>query len=205
MQAKLLRVLQERRVRRIGGSREVVLDARVIATTHQNLDAAAAQGRFRSDLLFRLKVIEIIVPPLRERTGDVPLLAAHFVKLFAARLGKQVRAIAPHVMDALQSYAWPGNIRELENVLESAINLMDDHETVLDHVPDTIIRASSRAPERASARTLEDAERQLLVDTLARHMGSISDAAKELGISRGTVYNKLTAFGIDPKKFRGRT
>jgi sigma-54 dependent transcriptional regulator, acetoin dehydrogenase operon transcriptional activator AcoR len=205
MQAKLLRVLQERRVRRIGAPREVVLDARVIATTHHDLDATAAHGRFRADLLFRLKVIHIEVPPLRERTGDVPLLVEHYLRLFTARLGKQVRGVSPEVMEALQRYAWPGNIRELENVLESEVSLIDPDQTVLDRIPDALARSSARVLPRPGSRTLEEAERELLVEALSRHAGFIPDVARSLGVSRATVYNKLHVYGIDPRKFRNRS
>ncbi|HEY5952627.1 MAG TPA: sigma 54-interacting transcriptional regulator [Kofleriaceae bacterium] len=203
MQAKLLRVLQERRVRRIGGAREIKIDARVIATTHRDLDEAAARGQFRSDLLFRLKVIHISLPALRDRASDIPVLVDHFLQLFAARLGKQVSAVAPAVMAALQRYAWPGNIRELENVLESEVNLIEPDAQVLEHVPDALRRrraVPSKSP--SSAMTLEQAERELLVEALTRHAGSIPEAARALGVVRGTVYNLIRRHGVDPDQYR---
>jgi len=206
MQAKLLRVLQERRVRRIGAAREVAVDARVIATTHRDLDEAVAQGQFRADLLFRIKVIHIQLPSLRERATDIPVLVDHFLELFAARLGKQVRGVAPSVMAALQRYAWPGNIRELENVLESEVNLIDEEATELSRVPDSLRRERTPSGSHIVAKnslTFEDAERALLVQALTRHGGSIPDVARALGISRGTVYNKLHRYGIDPESYRG--
>src|SRR5262249_27216469 len=136
MQAKLLRVLQEKRVHRIGGTREVELNARVIATTNRDLDEEAEKGRFRRELLFRLKVSHIQLPAVRERSSDVPLLVSHYLSLFAARLGKNVRALAPHVMEALMRHHWPGNIRELENVLEAEVNLATEDQVVLDQVPE---------------------------------------------------------------------
>jgi transcriptional regulator with PAS, ATPase and Fis domain len=204
MQAKLLRVLQERRVRRIGAAREVAVDARVIATTNRDLDEAVAQGQFRADLLFRIKVIHIQLPPLRERATDIPVLVDHFLQLFAARLGKQVRGVAPAVMAALQRYGWPGNIRELENVLESEVNLIDADAIELGRVPEAV-RRDRTAPSvvaKASTLTFEEAERALLVQALTRHGGSIPDVARALGISRGTVYNKLHRYGIDPTSYR---
>jgi sigma-54 dependent transcriptional regulator, acetoin dehydrogenase operon transcriptional activator AcoR len=211
MQAKLLRVLQEKRVHRIGGTREVELNARVIATTNRDLDEEAEKGRFRRDLLFRLKVINIQLPALRERSSDVPLLVSHYLSLFAARLGKNVRALAPHVMEAFMRYHWPGNIRELENVLEAEVNLATEDQVVLDQVPEGIRpRASSNGDgvdggaTRGSPRTLEQQEREMLIQALVQHGGSIPDVARQLGISRGTVYNKIRRFQLDPGQYRIR-
>jgi sigma-54 dependent transcriptional regulator, acetoin dehydrogenase operon transcriptional activator AcoR len=210
MQAKLLRVLQEKRVHRIGGTREVELDARVIATTNRDLDEDAAKGRFRRDLLFRLKVINIELPALRDRAGDIPLIVDHYLALFAARLGKSVRAVAPSVMEALVEYPWPGNIRELENVLEAEVNLVADDARVLEQVPDGIRPRRRRRDDddetvnlHLPARTIEENEKQMLVAALQQHRGSVPDVARQLGISRGTVYNKLRRFALDPVRFRG--
>jgi transcriptional regulator with PAS, ATPase and Fis domain len=205
MQAKLLRVLQEKRVHRIGGTREVELNARVIATTNRDLDEDSEKGRFRRDLLFRLKVIHIQLPALRERTSDVPILVSHYLGLFAARLGKNV--LAPHVMESFMRYHWPGNIRELENVLEAEVNLASEEQTVLDQVPEGIRpRPVSDSPVATAAhgapRTLEQSERELLVQALVQTSGSIPDVARQLGISRGTVYNKLRRFALDPDQYR---
>jgi len=207
MQAKLLRVLQEKRVHRIGGTREVELNARVIATTNRDLDEEAEKQRFRRDLLFRLKVIHIQLPSLRERTSDIPLLVSHYLGLFAARLGKSVHALAPHVMEAFMRYHWPGNIRELENVLEAEVNLASEDQTVLDQVPEGIrprpgAERGVDSLTRGVPRTLEQSEKELLVQALAQNGGSIPDVARQLGISRGTVYNKLRRFALDPDQYR---
>jgi len=210
MQAKLLRVLQERRVTRIGGAREVTLDARVIATTNRDLDETVARGHFRSDLLFRLKVIHIPLPPLRERASDVPILVAHFLSLFAARLGKKVRALSPEVMEAFVNYPWPGNIRELENVLEGEVNLVEPDREQLEQIPESLKpRAGAAAAREASAgeavmRTLDEAEKELLTRALTMHGGSIPDVARTLGISRGTVYNMMRRFAVDAGAFRAK-
>jgi transcriptional regulator with PAS, ATPase and Fis domain/tetratricopeptide (TPR) repeat protein len=209
MQAKLLRVLQERRVQRIGGTREVRLDARVIATTNRDLTEDVERGRFRQDLLFRLKVIHIPLPSLHERVEDIPLLATHFLELFATRLGKQLRSIAPEVMRALMDYPWPGNVRELENVLESEVNLVGDDVTTLDQIPEALRhRVRGHAAPRAERGTggvtsIEDAERELLHAALVQHHGRIPDVAQALGVSRGTVYNKMRKYNFDPLQFRG--
>ncbi|HEY3358490.1 MAG TPA: sigma 54-interacting transcriptional regulator [Polyangia bacterium] len=209
MQAKLLRVLQERRVQRIGGTRDIRLDARVIATTNRELGEDVERGRFRQDLFFRLKVIHLPLPPLRDRPEDIPPLATHFLELFSARLGKKLRAISPEVMRALMDYPWPGNVRELENVLESEVNLVDDDLTVLDQVPEAIRARAGRGghPRTTTAASgivtsIEDAERELLRAALVQHRGKIPEVAQALGISRGTVYNKMRKFNIDPLEYR---
>ena len=208
MQAKLLRVLQERRVQRIGGTRDIRLDARVIATTNRDLGEDVERGRFRQDLLFRLKVIHLPLPSLHERPEDIPLLASHFLELFATRLGKKLRAIAPEVMHALIEYPWPGNVRELENVLEGEVNLASDEVIVLDQIPEALrqkgrgrgVTRLERMP--AGVTSIEDAERELLRAALVSHRGRIPEVAQALGVSRGTVYNKMRKFNFDPLEFR---
>jgi len=203
MQAKLLRVLQERRVQRIGGTREIRLDARVIATTNRDLTNDVARGRFRQDLFFRLKVIHIHLPPLRERPEDIPLLVAHFLRVFSTRLGKQIVSVSPEVMQALMEHSWPGNVRELENVLESTINLAPPDATVFDRLPESFQRSQRlQQGTTQSLTSIEDAERELLRAALVAHRGCIPHVARALGVSRGTVYNKMRRFGFDPEDFR---
>jgi DNA-binding NtrC family response regulator len=143
------------------------------------------------------------------------LLVAHYLGLFAARLGKSVRAVAPHVMESFMRYHWPGNIRELENVLEAEVNLASEEQTVLDQVPEGIRPRAGQAIAddlggslgggiMRGGRTLEETEREMLIHALAQHGGSIPDVARQLGISRGTVYNKLRRFALDPGKYRFR-
>ncbi len=222
MQVKLLRVLQEKRLTRVGGMREVRLDARVIATTHRELTSEVERGSFRQDLFYRLKVIAIELPSLRERIGDIPMLVEHFLGLFAARLGKRVRGVTPQVMAALEGYAWPGNIRELEHVLESEINLATDDQLLLDEIPDAIrprarkgpigavgaggadaVEPGRRVVGPADVVSFEAAERELLLAALTQHQGRVPEVARALGVSRGTVYNKLRKFQIDPTDYRG--
>jgi len=209
MQAKLLRVLQEKRVHRIGGTREITLDARVIATTNRELDDSVARGHFRSDLLFRLKVIHIQLPSLRERASDIPVLVEHFLGLFAARLGKSVRTLSGPVMEAFLRYPWPGNIRELENVLEGEVNLAEPQQTELDQIPEGLVvkrgTPAAGVPTFEAGMTIDEAEKELLVQALSRHGGSIPDVAKTLGVSRGTVYNKIRRFALDPAQFRAKS
>jgi transcriptional regulator with PAS, ATPase and Fis domain len=217
MQAKLLRVLQEKRAQRLGGTRELPLNCRVIATTNRDLAEEAERGRFRHDLFFRLRVIHIELPPLRERTDDIPLLVEHFIQLFSARLGKSVHGVTAEVLRVLKDYPWPGNVRELEHVLEGEINLAQAGQELLQEVP-VMIESSTRRPrtrvatasgahEEAAAAgstptSIAEAERQLLLQALATHRGSVPDVAKALGVSRGTVYNKMKKFQIDPTSYR---
>jgi sigma-54 dependent transcriptional regulator, acetoin dehydrogenase operon transcriptional activator AcoR len=215
MQAKLLRVLQERRVQRIGGTRDIKLDARVIATTNRDLTEDVQRGRFRQDLFFRLKVIHIPLPALRERAQDIPLLVEHYLQLFAVRLGKKVGGVSAEVMEAFLSYSWPGNIRELENVLEGEVNLCPPSNELLDQIPEALGRSgigrrlgvvgaamAGGGAVVSGVTSLENAERELLLAALEEHNGSVPDVARALGVSRGTVYNKMKKFAINPDEFR---
>ncbi len=222
MQAKLLRVLQEKRVQRLGGTKEIPLDTRVIATTNRDLAEECDRGRFRQDLFFRLRVIHIELPPLRSRLDDIPMLTEHFLQLFSARLGKAVRGVAPPILRVLLDYPWPGNIRELEHVLEGEVNLAADGQELLTEVPVMIESGTRRpripsspgagdslpgfaaaaTPPTGSAVSFAESEKQLLLAALAQHRGSVPDVARALGVSRGTVYNKMKKFQIDPDSYR---
>ncbi len=214
MQAKLLRVLQEKRLQRLGGSKDIPFDTRVIATTNRDLAEEVERGRFRQDLFFRLRVIHIELPPLRERREDIPLLVDHFLSLFAARLGKRVCGVTSEVMEVLAEYPWPGNVRELEHVLEGEVNLAEPGQELLSEVP-VMIESTYRRPRLpglpammpdASAtglRSIAETERTLLLQALVAHRGSVPDVARALGVSRGTIYNKMKKFQIDPDAYRG--
>ncbi len=218
MQVKLLRVLQERRFQRVGGHREFVLDARIVATTNRDLEELAGEGRFRSDLLFRLQVIHLILPPLRERKEDIPVFVEHFLRRSAERLGKRVCRVSPLVMEAFVDYAWPGNIRELEYIVESEVNLADPDAEELDRMPaalrparrrrrETLVglpMADDKKGQRISSGTynLKDAEQEIFVAALREHRGNVPAIAKSLGVSRGTVYNKIRKFGLELDDYR---
>ena len=208
MQAKLLRVLQERSVTRVGGAHAVPFDTRIIATTNRDLGEDAVSERFRQDLYFRLRVIHVELPPLRERPEDIRALIDHFLALFSARSGRAAITLAPPVLDACLRYPWPGNIRELEHVLEAEISLAPAGETVLRRIPKAVELAGARrrsAPPTFGASTsLEDAERALIVSALTDTRGDVLQAARRLGISRGTVYNKMARFGLVARQFRER-
>jgi two-component system, NtrC family, response regulator PilR len=190
MQVKLLRILQDRRFRRLGGTEEVQADIRVIAATNQDLQKLVADGRFREDLFYRINVIPIHLPPLRERREDIPLLAVHFVEKFAAAMEKPVRSITSGAMSLLQEHPWPGNVRELENIIERGVAL-ETHEALL---PETIASYVGMGPKVAAAQVLPDAgfdleahvkgiERDYIAQALDRAGGVQVKAAELLGMS----------------------
>ena len=193
LQAKFLRVLDERKVRRLGGREEVEIDVRVLSATHQDLKDAVRRGAFREDLYFRLAVFTMSIPPLRERREDIPLLAQRFVERFSAETGKRVQGFSPGAMKLLQAYAWPGNVRELRNVVERATILCDGDVIREEQLPPELEPATS---ESVSLRlpldqTLEQVEREYLLAALRRHRGNKARTAEALGISEKTLYNKL--------------
>jgi DNA-binding NtrC family response regulator len=192
-QAKLLRVLQTGEFERVGSSRTRRADARIITATNADLQAEAAAGRFREDLLFRLNTIEVRLPPLRERLDDVPALAAGFLARYAARYRKPGLRLEPDALTALRAHSWPGNIRELDHVLERSVLM----------VPGDAIRAADLGLLRSdgAARglddlTLEEVEGVLIRKALARHAGNVSLAAKALGLSRSALYRRLERHGL---------
>ncbi|TNF37381.1 MAG: sigma-54-dependent Fis family transcriptional regulator [Deltaproteobacteria bacterium] len=202
LQADLLRVLQERRFFRVGGNEEVVLDARVIAATHVDLETAVREGRFRQDLYFRLNVIEIEVPPLRERLEDIPLLARHFLERLSFELGKPMVDLSDGAVRALMAHGWPGNVRELENAIERAI--VSARDAVLSEADFAFLERPSLTPDGGAdlgTVTLQDLERRAIEATLRRTQGNVKEAAQVLGIDRSTLYEKLKRYDItNPRK-----
>jgi DNA-binding NtrC family response regulator len=197
LQADLLRVLQERRFFRVGGSAEVGIDVRVIAATHVDLEAAIREGRFRQDLFYRLNVIEIHVPPLRERLEDVPLLARHFIEQLSLELGKEVAGISDAALRVLIAHDWPGNVRQLENAIERAI--VNSREGVLSEADFAFLTGPSSAEADAlspGSMTLEEIERRTIAATLRKTQGNVKEAASVLGIDRSTLYEKLKRYDI---------
>jgi two-component system response regulator AtoC len=192
LQVKLLRVLQERRIQRLGSTQPVPVDARFIAATHQDLSAKVLEGSFREDLFYRLNVIRLEVPPLRERLDDLPLLAGQILVRLKARLGRAARAIAPEALEALRSYPFPGNVRELENLLERAMIFAEGDALGLSDL--ALPRTARPLP---SPESLDGLERQAIIAALQRWEGHRTRAAAELGISRRTLLNKIRQYGID--------
>ncbi|MCR4398863.1 MAG: sigma 54-interacting transcriptional regulator [Firmicutes bacterium] len=197
LQAKLLRALQEGRVRRVGGHREIPVDCRVIAATNADLRALVALKRFRDDLYYRLNVFPIVLPPLRERREDIPVLVGHFLRQLGSRLGKRVTRVSREALETLTLYDWPGNIRELRNVIERAVNLADGEEITRRHLvlDSALSPASAPVPGTGLRASLAEAERALLAEAVSRH-GSSRKVARALGVSHTTVLNKIRKYGL---------
>jgi DNA-binding NtrC family response regulator len=192
-QAKLLRVLQEGEFERVGSSRSRRVDVRILAATNADVRAEVAAGKFREDLFFRLNTVEIHLPPLRERRDDIPALAGHFLKQFAARYRRPVSGFSPDGMRALLAYAWPGNVRELAHAIERA-TLLAEGDAVT--AADLNFRSATDAAPKLDEMSLEDVERALITKALARHEGNVSLAAQALGLSRSALYRRLQRHGL---------
>jgi DNA-binding NtrC family response regulator len=203
-QVKLLRVLGERTFERVGSNKTISVDVRLIAATNKNLAGLVKAGRFREDLFFRLRVVEIWLPPLRERPGDVPLLALHFLKEVAAEYGKPVTDFTLDAMQALVNYSWPANVRELRNAIEGAVALCKGDKITLRDLPPTV-RGQASGPPPAADRgllvagttTLQEAEKQLIIRALQESEGNRTLAARKIGISRRTLHRKLHEYHLE--------
>jgi len=193
LQAKLLRVLEDSETRRLGDTRTVRTDVRLIASTNKDLARLIREDKFRSDLFYRLNVVSITLPPLRERKEDISGLVDYFLRKYNAVSGKAVADAAQDVMAAFQGYAWPGNVRELENVIERAVILNSKSRIMLEDLPPSI-----RAPQQAGGNlSLEEMERRHIVQVLQETKGNVKAAAGVLGIDRKTLYRKAAEYGID--------
>jgi len=204
MQAKILRVLQEREFERVGGTRTIAADVRVIAATHRDLDAAVAQGTFRQDLFYRLQGVGMHLPALRERVDDLPLLAAHLLERAAKRLNRPPAVLSPEAMRCLWTYPWPGNVRELQHVLEGAM-VMSDGVIHSEHLPAAIQHpAQPRLPAAENGPTLsgsldealEEWERRMILNALSQTQGVQARAAKVLGVSERSLWYRIKKLGI---------
>jgi len=209
LQVKLLGVIQDRVVQRVGGHERIPVDVRIIAATHQNLEKAIEQNTFREDLYYRLNVISIAVPPLRERKEDIPLLIQHFLERLRRETGKAIAGVDSEAVQLLMSYDYPGNVRELENIIESAVVLCQNHEVTAEELP-TGVRNAGEAPTaelRIPAGTpLEEVERLCILEALKQTEGNKRRAAALLGISEKSVYNKLERYNVrtaSPKNGNG--
>jgi two-component system, NtrC family, response regulator HydG len=204
VQVKLLRFLQEGEIERLGGSAAIKVDCRVVAATNRDLAAQVREAKFREDLYYRLNVIQVVLPPLRDRIEDVPFLADHFVARFAAKNGKPARALTPAALEALEAYSWPGNVRELENAIERAVVLSQSAELDVDALPEPVRLAAQggpRGPIPAALEgrtltvplgtTMEDIELRVIREMLRHTKGDKNLAAQLLGIAARTIYRKL--------------
>jgi transcriptional regulator with GAF, ATPase, and Fis domain len=202
LQPKLLRVLQEQEFERLGSGRTHKVDVRLVAATNRNLVKIVARGQFRSDLYYRLNVFPLLLPALRERREDIPALVKHFVNLFSRRMGKEVDCIPPETMAAFQWYSWPGNIRELQNLVERAVILSRDGvlpNPLHKNQTELIIPSLHRTRTFHSSMALEDSDRALIVDTLEQAgwiVGGPRGAAGKLGLKRTTLLAKMKRLGI---------
>jgi len=198
LQARLLRMIQDGEFLRVGGTRPLSADVRILASSSRDPRAASADGRLREDLFYRLSVVQIALPPLRERASDIPLLAAHFVAVYSRQIKKRVAGIEPEALRALERHAWPGNIRELENVIERAIIMAEPGELIGVHdLPaDLLTPAGQEALPNEPMHELREAEREILLKALRDCHWNRSLAARKLGIGRRTLYDKLARHGI---------
>jgi len=201
LQVKILRVLEERKFERVGGTETVSVDVRLVAATNRDLRKLVAEGKFREDLFYRLYVVNLTLPPLREREGDIVRLVQHYLKTLSEENGKKVAGITAEAMDALAAYSWPGNVRELRNVIERMVVLGSGDRLTVRDLP-AVLRAGAGAAGGTSraGRALRDAERQLIEEALRRHKGHRTKAAQDLGISRRTLHRKLNEFGLRDSK-----
>jgi formate hydrogenlyase transcriptional activator len=208
VQIALLRVLQEREIERVGGGKPIALDVRVLAATHRDLHALVGEGRFREDLLYRLNVVPVEMPPLRQRASDIPLLVEYFIDRFGRKSGKKFSTIDKRALRMFQSYAWPGNIRELQNVVERAVILSDD-----DHFSVDETWLKQQAPPPAShtlplSGALLSQEKEMIEAALQNSRGRISGpsgAAVKLGIPAKTLDSKIKRLGIETHRFKVST
>jgi two-component system NtrC family response regulator len=197
LQVKLLRVLQEREFERVGSSRPIKVDVRLLAATHRNLEALVREGRFRDDLYYRINVVTIPLPALRERREDLPPLIDHFLRVFAEKNGKRIRGLTREARDALLRYDYPGNVRELENLIERAVVLTRDDVIGLGDLPLTV-EAQPAEPEGGAGlvAAVEGIERRMIREALAKADGTQTRAAELLGISERVLRYKLKKYGL---------
>ena len=192
-QAKLLRVIESGEFQRVGSSKARRVDVRILTATNSNLDRSVADGTFREDLYYRLNTVEIDLPPLRERREDIPLLAAHFLRISGGKYGRSDMTFSAGAMDALLRHPWPGNVRELRHSVERAVLLTENHTVDLEHLG---LRQAAEGSLRLEAVPLDEAERILIRKALSRNRGNVSRAAGDLGLSRSALYRRLKRHGL---------
>lgn len=201
MQVKLLRAIQQNMFYRVGGNEPIKVDVRIIAATHRNLEEMLTQRQFREDLYYRLNVVSLELPPLRERKEDIPELVYTFINEFAGQHKRGISRVAPEVMSVLLDYSWPGNVRELRNILERLVILADGDTIKVEHLPETLKKQARGTPEQETAGTLPDltrrTEREIIARALQQARGNKARAAKTLGIPRSTLYYRLKALKLE--------
>ncbi len=209
LQAKLLRTLQERKIRRVGGREEIDVDVRIVAATARNLDDMIRQQQFRQDLYYRINVVRIDLPPLRERGDDIGLLAENMVLRYGREMGRSLKGLSPEAYQVLAHYRWPGNVRELQNVIRRGIALCRGERIELDDLPDEIVAAAGEGGAAGDLgyfelrdQHLEKFERQYLSELLSRHQGDVAMAARDAKLPRGTLYRLMKKHSLEVGSFR---
>jgi two-component system response regulator HydG len=204
MQAKLLRAIQEKEIQRVGGEETIHVDVRILAATNRELQKEVSEGKFREDLFYRLNVVSLNVPPLRDRIDDIPLLAGYFLEIYAEKNRKHIKGFSPAAMDMMLKYAWPGNVRELENAIEraailSAGDYITEKEFPLSIVKEYSGNLNAQRPflKSRGPRSLEAIEKQAIIEAIEASNGNKSEAARILGINRKTLYKKLKAYSVE--------
>ncbi len=200
LQSKLLRVLQQREFQRVGGEETLTTNVRIVAATNRNLEAEVQKGGFRQDLFYRLAIVPLRLPPLRERPGDVQALAGHFVQKHAARVNRKVKGLTEAALERLAGYRWPGNVRELENAIERALVFAEGEWIEPIHLPDFLVPAQGALPvvrgDRPLPDLLDDIERQLIAQAFEKAKGKKTETARLLGIKTSALYYKLEKYGF---------
>ena len=197
MQVKILRVIQEREIRKVGSSVGEAIDVRIVSATNKDLHEMVRENTFRADLFYRLNVISIHIPPIRERKEDIPVLVEHFIKKISAKEGIALQGISTAALEQFKNYDWPGNIRELENALERASNFIDEDGIIkIKHLQNKVLSSECSSEQINLREILDNAERTAILQALSKHRGVKTDAANELGISRTSLYEKMTKFNI---------
>jgi PAS domain S-box-containing protein len=204
IQAKLLRVLQDKVFEPLGGVQSIKADVRILAATNRDLTKLVQEGRFRTDLYYRINVFRMELPPLRERMEDIPLLANHFVAKLSSLKGKEISGVTPEALAILMKYDYPGNVRELENIIEHAFVLSPGGMIQAQHLPDEL-RPRPSTPQRESLDLLGEYEKELILDALRRNQWNRLRAAQELGIHKTTLFRKIRKLGIDLPDTDGRS
>jgi len=196
VQAKLLTVLEQRQVTRVGSNRVTNIDVRLIAATNSNLEKHVEEGTFRQDLLYRMNTVEIVIPPLRDRVDDIPLLANHFLQIYSKKYKKKFKTIPKDTLDKLCSFMWPGNVRELQHAIERAVIMSDDD---ILYPEDLSLRSNNKeckSSDSFDTFNLDDIEKNIIKKVMTRHGGNISKAAKDLGLTRTSLYRRLEKHGL---------
>jgi len=205
LQSKLLRVLQEKKFERVGGNSTLKADVRIIAATNRELEALIREGKFREDLYYRLNIFPIVVPPLRDRKTDIPLLADYFIEKYAREIGKEIERISTPAIELLMSYPWPGNVRELENCIQRAIILSTDGVIQSYHLPPSLQRGGGlpNSERRGALKTMVASyEQDIIIEELKRCRGNMAKAARILGMTERIMGLRIARYGIDPGLFR---